>query len=206
MQTKSDAELLSILGVAERKTGMNLYEASRMAVDELKLEGLTSLEATRLAAAFELGRRTLNKKDARPRLRTPSEIASHLQPAFAGLSVENFRVLCFNARNTLVRDALVATGTTNACPVDPREVFRQALQARSSAIVLAHNHPSGDPEPSSLDVALTAELAEGARLLGIRVLDHVVMGDAGNFVSFLERGLMPVVGSNSRFAAQKGWS
>jgi DNA repair protein RadC len=103
----------------------------------------------------------------------------------------------------LVRDVRVAEGTTNACPVDPREVFAVALAARATAVVLAHNHPSGDPEPSSLDVALTAQLVEGGRLLGVKVLDHLVVGESG-FVSFLERGLMPVADGGRR-AWSEGW-
>ncbi len=78
----------------------------------------------------------------------------------------------------------------NACPVDPREVFAAAIAARATAIVFAHNHPSGDPEPSTDDVALTRRLFEGAQLLGIHALDHVVVGDS-TFVSVLERGQMP---------------
>jgi DNA repair protein RadC len=105
-------------------------------------------------------------------------------------------VLCFNPRNVLLHDARVAEGTMNACPVDPREVFATALIARASAIVLAHNHPSGDPEPSAQDVALTAQLSESGRLLGIKVLDHVVVGD-GAYASLLERGQL-VAGAEGR--------
>jgi DNA repair protein RadC len=98
-----------------------------------------------------------------------------------------FHVLSFNMRNVLLADARVAVGTVDSCPVDPREVFRAALASRATCVVLAHNHPSGDPEPSSLDVKLTARLVSGAELMGIRVLDHLVVGD-GSYVSFHERG------------------
>ncbi len=149
--------------------------------------GLGRARAAQLVAALELGRRAQRAAERRPRLRTPSEIYAYLAPTLSALRREVFHVLCFNPRNVLLHDARVAEGTMNACPVDPREVFATALLARASAIVLAHNHPSGDPEPSAQDVALTAQLAESGRLLGIKVLDHVVVGD-GAYASLLERG------------------
>ncbi|MCP3104832.1 DNA repair protein RadC [Myxococcus sp. K15C18031901] len=146
--------------------------------------------AARLLAALELGRRVQRSPERRPKLRTPREIHAYLGPLLGALRREVFHVLCFNARNVLVHDARVAEGTMNACPVDPREVFTAALVSRATAIVLAHNHPSGDPEPSVQDVALTRHLMSAARLLNLKVLDHVVVGD-GRYVSLLERGLMP---------------
>jgi DNA repair protein RadC len=151
--------------------------------------GVGAKKAATLLAAVELGRRSLKATDTRPRLRTPAEIYAYLSPTLSGLRREVFHVLCFNPRNVLLSDARVAEGTINSCPVDPREVFAAALNARASAIVLAHNHPSGDPEPSAQDVALTSQLSEGARLLGIKILDHVVVGD-GSYASLLERGQM----------------
>src|SRR5262249_14645730 len=103
-----------------------------------------------------------------------------------GLRREVFHVLCFNSRNVLLSDVRVAEGTLDHCLVDPREVFSAALWARATAIVLAHNHPSGDPEPSGLDLELTAQLVEGGRILGIKVLDHIVVGDS-NYTSLFEK-------------------
>lgn len=117
------------------------------------------------------------------------EIDAYLRPQLAVLRREVFHVLCFNSRNVLLRDARVAEGTMNLCPVDPREVFAAALAARATAIVIAHNHPSGDPQPSTQDIALTRQLADGARILGLRLLDHLVVGETG-FVSMLEQGLL----------------
>jgi DNA repair protein RadC len=87
-----------------------------------------------------------------------------------------------------VREACVAKGSTSHCQVDPREVFAPAVAARASAVVLVHNHPSGDPEPSQLDVTLTLQLRDAGRALCIRVLDHLVLGDRG-YVSLAQRGL-----------------
>ncbi|QDE89011.1 hypothetical protein BHS06_08590 [Myxococcus xanthus] len=152
--------------------------------------GVGPVRAAQALAALELGRRSQRAGERRPRLRTPKEIAAYLAPVLGALRREVFHVLCFNARNVLLHDARVAEGTMNTCPVDPREVFAAALTSRATSIVLAHNHPSGDPEPSVQDLGLTRHLVAGAQLLNIKVLDHVVMGDGG-YVSMLERGLMP---------------
>ncbi|WP_426750017.1 RadC family protein [Myxococcus sp. Y35] len=163
--------------------------------------GLGRVRAAQVLAALELGRRSQRAGERRPKLRTPREIAAYLGPVLGALRREVFHVLCFNARNVLLHDARVAEGSMNACPVDPREVFAAALTARATAIVLAHNHPSGDPEPSVQDVALTRHLVEGAQLLNLKVLDHVVMGDGG-YVSMLERGLLP----DEAKEKQRAWS
>ncbi len=169
--------------------------------------GLGPVRVAQLQAALELGRRAQGAPEKRPRLRNPKEIYGYLAPRLSALRREVFHVLCFNARNTLLHDARVAEGTMNTCPVDPREVFAAALGSRASGIVLAHNHPSGDPEPSAQDVSLTVQLCEAGRLLGIKVLDHVVVGD-GSFVSMAERGLFPDAEREARgrwSAAGGGW-
>ncbi|MBI3184612.1 MAG: DNA repair protein RadC [Myxococcales bacterium] len=163
--------------------------------------GLGPARATQMLAALELGRRAHHEPERRRRLCSPAEIHLHLRPSLAILRREEFHVLCLNSRNLLLRDAKVAEGTMNSCPVDPREVFAPAVTARASGIVLAHNHPSGDPEPSARDLALTRQLWSGARLLGIRLLDHVIVGD-GAYASMLERGLLP---ADELQAAADGW-
>lgn len=173
-----------------------LFSEGLRAVAQLEAEelaeypGMGPERAAQLLAALELGRRLQRPCETRPRLKTPQEIFRYLAPELTALRKEVFHVLCLNARNVLLRDVRVAEGSASACPVDPREVFAAALQARASAIVIAHNHPSGDPEPSEADLALTRLLIDGGRLLGIGVLDHVVIGD-GAYASLLERNLMP---------------
>lgn len=200
----TDSELLAVLlGTGIKGTGVIELAESLLAVggglkalvqqdpQELcSLPGLGPARASQVLAALELGRRAQTAEERRPRLQTPQQIYRYLAPKLSALSREVFHVLAFNSRNVLLRDLRVAEGTINSCPVDPREVFAAALGAKATAIVLAHNHPSGDPDPSTQDVALTLQLADGARLLGIKLLDHVIVGD-GRYVSLLERGQLP---------------
>jgi DNA repair protein RadC len=145
----------------------------------------------RVSALRQLGFRMQAGCDARPKLATPSAIAAYLMPSMAALAHEEFRVLCFNARNVLVRDARVAVGTASSCAVSPREVFAPAFSTDGvSAIVLSHNHPSGDPMPSVQDTGLTRHLCKAAVHLGIKILDHVIIG-GGRYSSLMEEGLMP---------------
>jgi len=102
---------------------------------------------------------------------------------------EVFVVLLVDVKNRLVFTHLVTKGTLDASLVHPRDVFRRAIQESSAAIILAHNHPSGDPEPSAEDVALTRRLADAGDLIGIPILDHVVVGRDG-YVSMAERGVL----------------
>lgn len=141
----------------------------------------------RLFAALELGRRCLIARDSRPQLKTPDEIGNYLMPALSHLRHEVFHVLCFNSRNILMADERVAEGGVTSCPVDPRRVFAAAIHHRSTALVLAHNHLSGDPTPSASDIQLTHQLRQGAELLCINLVDHVIIG-SGSFASLRQRG------------------
>jgi DNA repair protein RadC len=195
----TDLELLSVLlgsgprvsGMAEELLSHNGGLKALLLKDPLELcsqPRLGPARAAQVLVALELGRRAQRTTERRPRLRTPREIYRYLVPTLSALRREVFHVLCFNSRNVLLADVRVAEGTMNTCPVDPREVYAAALTTRATAIVLAHNHPSGDPEPSAQDIALTMQLVEAGQLLGIKVLDHLVVGD-GTYVSLMERGL-----------------
>jgi len=190
----SDEEILSLVlgrpGPSDQSislkelTGANSDELSKMLGDS---------GAERFRASVELGRRTLRATERRPKLSTPDQIYRHLAPEMAALPREVFYVLCFNARNVLLRSVKVAEGTSDSCAVDPRDIFAAALGCKAVAMVLAHNHPSGDAEPSENDRRLTWQLDQGARLLNIRLMDHLVLGD-NTFVSMLERGMLRRVG------------
>lgn len=206
----TDPELLAVLfGTGSRGTpvlafaenllcaGGGLKALAQCDAQELcEFAGLGPARAVQMVAALELGRRVQTATDTRPRLLTPGQIFQYVWPSLCTLRREVFHVLCLNSRNALLLDARVAEGATNFCHVDPREVFRPALTARACAVVLVHNHPSGDPAPSALDLRLTEQLAGGARLLGLELLDHLIVGD-GTYYSLLERGQLPVPGATS---------
>jgi DNA repair protein RadC len=122
-------------------------------------------------------------------LRTAEDVARHLMPRYGARPVETFGVLALDARHRLRREAVVSVGCLTSSLVHPREVFQEAVTARAAALVLFHNHPSGDPEPSAEDLALTRRLAAAGTLMGIEVLDHVVLG-AGRFTSLRQRGAL----------------
>jgi DNA repair protein RadC len=126
----------------------------------------------------------------RPILRTPGDAAPILARFIGEPDGEVFVVALLTIRHRLIGFNTVSVGCLTASLVHPREVFRPAILAPSAALLLAHNHPSGDPEPSAEDVALTRRLVSAGQLLGIEVLDHIVMGEAGRFVSLKERGVL----------------
>lgn len=151
---------------------------------------LSEPSAARVMAALELGARVAGTPPTpRPPLRDPSEAARYLLPRYAARPVEAFGILVLDVRHRLKREVVVSTGSLTASLVHPREVFHEAIVSRAAAIVLFHNHPSGDPEPSPEDIALTRRLVAAGTLMGIEVLDHLILG-AGRFVSLKERGFL----------------
>lgn len=118
-----------------------------------------------------------------------SQLLAYVRTAMAGLAHEQFRVLYLDNRNRLLRDDWLAEGTVDHAPVYPREVMRRALELAASSMILVHNHPSGDPSPSSADIAMTRQLVDAARTLGLRVHDHLVIGRQG-VASFKQLGLL----------------
>ena len=125
-----------------------------------------------------------------PSVTTPEAIRNLLPKSMVRAHKEAFYVLALGSGNRVIGIQCVARGFSDSCPVDPREIFRYALIKRASAIVVAHNHPSGDPTPSALDISLTAQICAGAKLLNIRCLDHVIVARGGAFLSMLSAGLM----------------
>ena len=126
---------------------------------------------------------------ASPVFRTPDESARYLLPRYGARPVETFGLLALDVRHRLKHEAVVSVGCLTSSLVHPREVFQEAVVCRAAALVLFHNHPSGDPEPSAEDVSLTRRLAAAGELMGIEVLDHVVLG-AGRYVSLKQRGIL----------------
>ena len=164
--------------------------AARSLRDLERTRGLGRAKASRLLAALELGARVASDGGAETLpLASPEAAARYLLPRYAARPVETFGLLALDVRHRLRHEAVVSVGCLTASLVHPREVFQEAVVSRAAALVLFHNHPSGDPEPSSEDLALTRRLAAAGTLMGIEVLDHLVLG-AGRFVSLKERGIL----------------
>lgn len=182
----------SALDVAERLTRGGLRGLAGRSLAELEHEkGLGRAKATRVLAALELGGRLLaeGRGGDAPLLRTPHDSARHLLPRYGARPVETFGLLVLDVRHRLKREVVISVGSLTASLVHPREVFQEAIVSRAAGLILFHNHPSGDPEPSADDVALTRRLASAGAMLGIEVLDHLILG-AGRFVSLKDRGVL----------------
>lgn len=180
--------------VADRVLGGAEGSLRRLAsLDVAALEGIGGVgtaTASRVLAALELGRRAAAEgPQLRDRIHGPADVHRRLGPRLRDLAQEEFHALLLDTRHRVMREALVTRGTLDASLVSPREVFRLAVVEGAAALILAHNHPSGDPTPSSDDRAVTRQLVEAGRALGIPVLDHVILGD-GRFVSLAQEGGM----------------
>ena len=150
--------------------------------------GVGAAKAASLAAAFELGRRCATSHlPEGAALRSPEDVFRRFALRLRRLAQERFLVVLLDGRHRVVGEEVISQGTLTASLVHPREVFRPALRASAAALILVHNHPSGDPTPSAEDRAVTSRLAEAGEILGIRVLDHVVVAERG-YVSLREEG------------------
>jgi DNA repair protein RadC len=167
-----------------------LVELSRAEPLELvQVPGIGNARAAQLVAAFELGRRSLADSPAgRWSVRAPRDVAQRLIPQMAGLEREELRVLQLNTKNVVLRQTTVYVGNVSAALVRVAELFRDAVRSHAAGVIVVHNHPSGDPEPSPDDLHLTAEAIAAGRLLDIPLLDHVVVARDG-YVSLRDRGV-----------------
>ena len=152
------------------------------------IPGIGQQNAARIKAAVELGLRlTLNTEDERPTIHSPADAAAMLQHEMSALEQEHLRVILLDTRNRVIDIVEIYHGSLNSAQVRVGELFKPAIQRMSAAIILVHNHPSGDPTPSPDDVAVTRAVVQAGKLLDIDTLDHLVIG-RGRFVSLNERG------------------
>jgi len=163
---------------------------ARASFAELQAEkGLGKAKTAQIKAALELGRRMLlTSPEDRFAVRSPADVAQLLMAEMAHLEQEHFRVLYLDTRNRLMGSETVYVGSLNASHIRVGEIFRDAVKRNCAAIIVVHNHPSGDPTPSPEDVAVTRQLVEAGKLLDIELLDHLIIGQQ-RFVSLRERGL-----------------
>lgn len=182
----------SVLDMASRLLSCygGLAGLARASFAELEAErGMGEAKTSQLKAALELGRRMLlSSPEDRFLVRSPSDVAQLLMSEMAHLQQEHFQVLYLDTRNRLLGSETVYVGSLNASHIRVAEVFRDAVKRNCAAIIVAHNHPSGDPTPSPEDVEVTRQLVAAGNLLDIEVLDHLIIGQQ-RFVSLRERGL-----------------
>jgi DNA repair protein RadC len=174
-----------------------LEELARHPVEEVaRVPGVGDAKAIQLKAAFELARRlSRSERGPLPAISVPGDAAAVLREEMRLLDREEFRVLLLNTKSVLIKVVPVSRGSLNASIVEPREVFKDAIAGSAASIILAHNHPSGDPTPSSEDVSITRRLIKAGEVLGIQVMDHIILGQRRpghdhDFVSLKELGLM----------------
>lgn len=201
----SDAELLAVL-LRTGRTGEHVLDLARGIVAQFREEGLAAIlrmpaaefaripgiggaKAATVLAALELGRRAYAGTRGMPHLNEAADVMTLLSARCHAERREHFFVLPLSAKNELLMLADVSTGTLTNALVHPREVFEPAIRCGAAHVIVAHNHPSGDPTPSAEDHRLTRSLYEAGKLLGIPVTDHVVVARDG-FFSFAEEGLM----------------
>lgn len=198
----SDAQLLAIL----LRTGRRDFSAVQVAIELLDqvggigglaksgveelctIQGVGIAKAAQLKAAVELGRRSIAAPlSTGTRVSSSADLFKHFHPMIRDVKHEIFKVVLLDAKNTVVKEATVSEGSLTLSVVHPREVFALAVRESAAGVIFLHNHPSGDPAPSAEDRQLTNRLVAAGKLLGIRVLDHLIIGD-GRYVSFADEG------------------
>lgn len=198
-QALSTAELIALAIGAKIEVGSLIFSTfggslRRIARDPVAalttISGVSIAKATQLHAAMELGRRLAGEERAPGApIQSPRDVVQYAAPRMEDLPVEEFHVLILDAQHRMERDVTVTRGILNSSLVHPREVFREAIAERAAAVILLHNHPSGDPAPSADDRAVTEQLAAAGRVLDIPVHDHIIIG-RGKYTSFAEAGLL----------------
>lgn len=204
-QSLSNAELLAIiLSTGTRdKTAIDLASGIlNMSKDGLRtlrdctieelmqIKGVGLAKASQIIAAVELGKRiALTTKVNNYRIKGPEDVSNLLMEEMRYLNKEVFNIILLNTKHDVIAIENISIGSLNASIVHPREVFNRAIRRSSSAIILAHNHPSGDPKPSGEDINITKRLIEAGTIIGINVLDHIIIGD-GIYFSMKEQELI----------------
>lgn len=200
----SDAELIAILlgsgtgkvtavDVAKRLLieykGLNLL--SERSISDLKrMKGIGSAKAVKLMAAFEIGRRIASGGNIKKeKIVSPENVADYYIPLMKHLKKEVFKIVLLDSSNQIIKDVEISKGSLNANVVHPREVFKEAVSESAASIILIHNHPSGNAQPSEDDIAVTEKLVEAGKIMGILVCDHIIIGD-GEYKSFANLGLI----------------
>lgn len=203
-QSLSDAELVAIL-LRTGKKGKSVIEIARelinsegnlamlatKTIDSLqKISGIGKDKAATLAAAFELSRRILSQPKwfSNKKITSPQDVAEIFIPILRDDNKEKFIVVCLNSANKIIKHEVISVGNLNSSVVHPREVFKVAIDNSSASIILIHNHPSGNPEPSNEDMRITKKIVETGKVMDIPVFDHLIIAGE-TYTSFIEKRL-----------------
>ena len=202
----SDSELLAILInngtqhlsavdvaknlLSEHRSLRNIGALTVADLKQKRNKGIGKAKAVMIAAAFELARRISAKSTENDApIRSPEDVALRFAPQLRDLTQEVFMVLCLSSANRIIRERTVTKGLLNSSLTHPREVFRDAILENAASVILMHNHPSGNLEPSREDITITKQIVEAGKIIGISVHDHIIIAGDG-FTSMMERGLM----------------
>lgn len=204
-QSLTDAELIAILlrtgmkgksvvAVAQdliTKEGNLAKLASRSLADLKKNNGIGKDKAATLLAAFEVSRRILSQEkwQSDKKITSPEDIANIFLPLFRDEVKERFIIVCLNTANKIIKYEVISIGNLNSSVVHPREIFKTALENNAASIILLHNHPSGNPEPSNEDISITKKVVEAGKMMDIPVFDHIILA-GNNYTSFVEKRLI----------------
>ena len=198
----SDAELLAIIFKTGNKeenaivmsdrliTKYGLGKLNELSLKELQeIKGIGPAKSMQIKALFEFNKRySLAKRDGEP-IKSARDVFEYASQRLITNQQETFMILLLDSKNRIVKDEVISIGTLNASIIHPREVFKSAIRESANSIILVHNHPSGDPEPSVEDEQITKKLFEAGELLNIKILDHVIVGK-DKFWSFKERSVL----------------
>ncbi|WP_066632918.1 RadC family protein [Desulfolucanica intricata] len=203
VESLSDMELMAIL-LRTGTASVSAIELAAMLLSQFKglrsildatveelstVKGVGLAKAAQVKAALELGRRLASRPaEEKPCIKSPEDAAGLVMEDMRYLDREYFRALLLNTKNHVLGLETISIGTLNSSSVHPRELFRNAIKRSAAALILVHNHPSGDPTPSREDLAVTKRLEETGKIIGIEVLDHIIIGD-NKFVSLKAKGL-----------------
>jgi len=207
-QTLTNCELIAIM----LRTGINNNSSRRSALDLAKtilcryknlnelldasitelteIKGIGRAKAAQIIAALELGKRAVSEKNGNNiSFRCSEEVANYYIPLLKNLKKEQFRVILLDIKNKVIKEVLISVGSLTSSTVHPREVIKPAIKDSAASVIFIHNHPSGDPEPSTDDIEITNRLCKSFSILGINVLDHIIVAESGYF-SFKQKQMI----------------
>ncbi len=201
----SDSQLLAIILRTGNSTKSNAIDLARTLLDHYgnlraldsvsiselcAIKGIGLAKAAQIKAALEMGKRLLRQKtELRKKITSVEDVVNYYGPYLRDLKKEIFKIMLLDGRNKIIREMTISEGSLNASVVHPREVIKEIIRESAAAVIFVHNHPSGEPKPTREDIEITDRLVKACNLVGVRVLDHIIIG-GDNYISFVDEGLI----------------